>query len=375
MSPYSIRIYNKSFGFVDWLGSPISLTVTPRHNLLSTASIVVDADDPKAAGLAAAGARVVIEREGEHLIGGPVRLTRGEGPQSESKLTFSIEDDFRLLHRVLVWPVPNGVVTGNDIAGQTVEYYTVTGPAETVVKDVVSKNAITRLGLPVSTAPNLLRGASFTFTGRFHPLYERLYPALDQAGVGVTVRQSGAGLVVDCYVPKVFPTTLSEASGTLTGWDYSTSAPKATRVVVGGQGEGTARTFKQYVDTSLETVWGDKLEVFQDARDSAAAGIYAERATETLAEGAPMSGFSLSLSETENFRYGGTEGVHVGDMVTVKVGSLIVTDVLREATLTWDAGNGETITPVIGERTDDPNKALAKRLRTLSADNNDRKAR
>lgn len=371
---YRISIYNKAFGFVDWLGAPLRVEVHLRHNVLSTATLVVDGADPKAPGLAAIGARVKIERGGEHIMSGPVRLVNGRGPKSEGVLTFSVEDDFRLLQRVLAWPVPTGAVAGNDIGGQTVEYYTVTGNAETVVKDVVTRNAVTRLGLPVTIAANQLRGGSFTFTGRFHPLYERLYPATDQAGIGVTVKQSGAGLVLDCYVPKVYPFTLSEESGTLTGWEYSTAAPKATRVIVGGAGEGTARIFKQFVDPTRETDWADKIEVFQDARDSSVSDVYAARAAETLAEGAPLSGFNLTLSETEDFRYGGPSGIRVGDKVTVKIGSLTVTDVLREANLMWDA-DGETITPTVGERSDDSGKVLAKKLRELSADNNDRKAR
>jgi hypothetical protein len=375
VNPYRISIYDKAFGFVDWLGAPLRLEIHLRHNDMSTAQITVDADDPKAVGLNAAGARVVIERGDDFLMSGRVSLVSAKGPRSEGELTFTVEDDFRVVRDVLAWPVPTGSVSADGtINGQTVEYYTKSGPAETVVKDIIQKNAVTRLGLPITIAPDQGRGDSVTFTGRFHPLRDRLFPAIDQAGIGVTVRQSGAGLVMDCYTPRVFSPTLSEESGTLTNWDYSTSAPKNTRVIVGGQGEGTARTFKQFVDTGRETDWADKIEVFQDARDTSVGDIYAARAAETLAEGAPMSGFSLTLSETETFRYGGPDGVERGDQVTVKMGSLTATDVLREATLIFD-GDGETITPIVGERRDDPNRRLAQTLRTLNADNNDRKAR
>lgn len=375
MNPYRIGIYDKAFGFLDWLGAPIRLEVHLRHNDMSTASIDVDIYDPKAESLNQDGARVVIERNGEFLMSGRCSLVSAQGPSKEGVFTFTVEDDFRILRDILAWPVPTGTVAADGtINGQAVEYYSKTGAAETVVKDVIQKNAVTRLGLPVTIAPDQLRGDSVTFTGRFHPMRERLFPMIDQAGIGITVRQSSAGLVMDCYAPRVFATTLSEESGTLTKWAYSTSAPKNTRVVVGGQGEGTARVFKQYVDAAREAEWADVIEVFRDARDSDVTDIYAERAAETLAEGAPMSGFNLTLSETEDFRYGGPNGVLRGDQVTVKMGSLTVTDILREATLVFDE-NGETITPIVGERTDDPGRALARELRTLKADNNDRKAR
>lgn len=371
---YRIRVFDKAFGFKDFIGAPLRVKIHLRHNVASSATLTLDADDPKAAGLADEGARVVIERGGEHMISGPVSLVSGKGPSARASLTFSVEDDVRVLQNVLAWPVPTGAVTGNSVGGQTVEYYTITGNAETVIKDVVGKNARDRLGLPLTIAANQNRGGTVAFTGRFHTLSERLFPAVDQAGIGLTVRQSGAGLLLDVYTPRTFTPTLSEESGTLTDWSYTTSAPKNTRVIVGGAGEGTNRVFRQYVDTARETAWGDKIEVFRDARDTSTGDIYQARANETLAEGAPLSGFKLTLSETENFRYG-NNGVRVGDRVTVRMGSLTVTDILREATLVWDADNGETITPIVGERSDDPGMKLAKELRALKADNNDRKAR
>ena len=48
--------------------------------------------------------------------------------------------------------------------------------------------------------------------------------------------------------------------------------------------------------------------------------------------------------------------------------------VLREARLSWDK-DGDVATPVVGERSDDPDTRLAKRLRALQRANNDRKAR
>jgi len=50
------------------------------------------------------------------------------------------------------------------------------------------------------------------------------------------------------------------------------------------------------------------------------------------------------------------------------------TDVLREARLSWDKA-GDDATPVVGERSDDPDTRLAKQLRALKRDNADRKAR
>ncbi|QCB97114.1 hypothetical protein E5206_09375 [Arthrobacter sp. PAMC25564] len=362
---YGIRVY-KGWEFKGWVGRPIDLKPTIRHNMKSTATFTIDADHQRAADLMTAGARVMIYRHGEFQMSGPVRLSGGDFTAA-AELNFTVEDDFRILHNWLAWPKPGAALTGQDI-----EYRSITGPAETVVKTVMAENAA-RLGFPLTVAPDLGRGASGKYTFRFHPAYDRLFPAVDQAGIGVTVRQQGAGLLLDCYTPRDYPHTLSPENGTITGGTYSLAAPGATRVVVGGQGEGVAREFKGFTETARETAWNDVIEVMRDARDSSSGDVYADRAAEVLAEGAPLAGLSLELSETKHFRLGG-DGLRVGDRVTAKIRGQAFTDVLREARLSW-ARDGDTATPVVGERADDPDLNLAKRIRALQRADNDRKAR
>ena len=364
-APYRIRVY-KGWDFKGWVGRPADLKPVIRHNMMSTSTFKIDADDLRAPDLMEPGARVMIYRHGEFQMSGPVRVSGGDFTAAAS-LTFTVEDDFRILHNWLAWPVPTAPLTG-----QNVEYRSITGPAETVVKTVMRENAA-RLGFPLTIAPDQGRGASGKYTFRFHPAYDRLFPAVDQAGIGVTVRQDGRGLLLDCYTPRDYPHRLSPENGTVTGGSYSLAGPKTTRVVVGGQGEGVDREFKGFAEPARETEWNDIIETLQDARDSSSGDVYADRATQTLAEGAPLAGLSLELTETKHFRFGG-DGLHVGDRVTASVRGQLFTDVLREARLSWDK-DGDTATPVVGERTDDPDVALAKRLRALQRDNNDRMAR
>ncbi|MDN4644917.1 Gp37-like protein [Arthrobacter sp. PsM3] len=363
--PYEILVY-KGWEFRGWVGRPLDLKPTIRHNMKSTATFSIEADHLRAADLMGPGARVMIYRHGEFQMSGPVRLAGGQFT-SAATLSFTVEDDARILNNWLAWPKPAAPLNGQDV-----EYRSITGPAETVVKTVMAENAA-RLGFPLTVAPSLGRGASGTYTFRFHPAYDRLFPAVDQAGIGVTVRQEGAGLLLDCYTPRDYPHELSPENGTVTGGTYTLAAPSATRVVVGGQGEGVAREFRGFKETARETAWNDIIEVMQDARDSSSGDIYADRAAEVLADGAPMAGLSLELSETKHFRYGG-DGLRVGDRVTALINGQAFTDVLREARLSWDK-DGDTATPIVGERADDPDLNLAKRIRALQRDNADRKAR
>lgn len=363
--PYEILVYN-GWDFRGWVGRPLDLKPTIRHNQKSTATFTIDADHNRAADLSAPGARVMIYRHGEFQMSGPARLVRGQ-LTAAATLDFTVEDDFRILHNWLAWPKPAAALTGQDV-----EYRTITGPAETVVKTVMAENAA-RLGFPLTVAPDLGRGAAGTYTFRFHPAYDRLFPAVDQAGIGVTVRQDSAGLLLDCYTPRDYPHELSPENGTILGGTYTLAAPSATRVVVGGQGEGIAREFRGFQDSARETDWNDVIEVMQDARDSSTGDVYADRAAEVLAEGAPMAGLSLELSDTPHFRYGG-DGLHIGDRVPVLINGQTFTEVLREASLSWDR-DGDKATPIVGERADDPDLNLAKKLRALQRDNADRMAR
>lgn len=347
-----------------WVGDPDHLTVTPRHNQQPTAALTLAVDHRRAANLRTAGARVVITYRDEHLLSGPVRGIRTTGPGPARAETFEIEDDWRLLRRLLAWPVPAQPITNQGGA----EHHVITGPAETVAKTLLGA-AITRTGAPITVATDQGRGDTIEVRARMVPPADVLLPRLDQAGIGLTVRQVGAGLVLDAYEPTTWPGLLSEASGTLAeSPQWSRTAPTTTRVVLGADGEGTARTFRSKVDTALEAQWGDVIETWIEARDlkSSDAGFEAAataRMDEALAAGAPRSSLSVKLAEAGRFRYGGPGGVHVGDVVRVELtpGAAPISDVLRSATLTWDRA-GVHVTPVIGERTDDPSAMTARAI-------------
>lgn len=354
-NPFSIEVYDQAFVFKGHIADPISLTVTPRWNQVSTAIIEVDMDHRLSEILTDEGTRIVIRKDGDFLMSGKVYLRSGEGPTMIGVLSLQVRSDFRLLSQVIGWPVPTSPLTS-----QTAEYYVATGNAETIVKNVVTANMITRLGMDVTCATNQNRGATVPggVSFRFHPLYERLFPAIEAAGIGVDFRQQGAGIVCEVTVPATYPFTLTEESGVLQSWSWSSADPTATRVIAGGDGEGTARAFTSAVDAALETDHNDVIEVFRDARDAEDATVLGQRAAETLKEGAPVSGFAVRLSETEAFQYG-KNGLVVGARVTVSVAGVTRTDILREATMTYTRSGGVEVTPIVGEIQDNPDRSIA----------------
>lgn len=360
--PFRIEIYSKTFGFECLIGDPIELTVTPRHNQISTAVFTVDADHRRLPQLLADGARAVVSYHGEVLVSGPISSRQGAGPTIGGTITLFVDGDFRIMDNVLAWPVPGSAIGSQSGA----EYYTATGGAEFIVKDLVTKNAITRLGMPLTCAGDLSRGATIPggIKARFQSLRDVLLPAVETAGLGITFKQDNDHIVCDVYAPITYPVILSERAGMITDWSWASANPTATRVVTGGPGDATARVFRSVSDVTLEADFGDIVEVFRDARDADNTTLQDARGTETLTEGSPKYGFSLTLAETDTFRYGGS-GVHVGDIVTVDLGFATRTDVLREATLTWNRTDGVVVTPKVGDIQNNPDRALGDFLRKL----------
>lgn len=359
-SPFRIELWSKSFVSLGLLGDPQSVTVYPRHNQQPTAQITVRTDHHRSPALLTEGCRVTIDYQGDRIMSGVVDQIGGT-VDPDGVLTVQVRDDWSLLSDVLGWPVPTAAIS----AQTTAEYDTKTGAAETVVKWFASR-AITRLGLPVTVATDLGRGSSITVQMRMHQLADRLLPIIDQAGIGVTVRQSGTGLVLDCYTTSIYPRTLTPASGVVTAWEWARSAPKVTRVVVGGQGDGTARSFRSRVDSTAEALWGIKREGFVDATDATTTTLLDARGDEALADGAATAGLKLTLAETDTFRYG--QQLKVGDKVTVQPvpGAAAITDVLREAVISWSVDEGLVATPVVGDRQDDPNRMFAKAIASVA---------
>jgi hypothetical protein len=101
----------------------VSLTVTPRHNNIGSAQLVVPSDHRRLPLLLADGARLVIDYRGERLMSGYIRNPFGDfGP--DGTMTFPVQDDLWMLERMLGWPVPTAAISAQGAKAQD----TRTGP-------------------------------------------------------------------------------------------------------------------------------------------------------------------------------------------------------------------------------------------------------
>lgn len=365
--PLQIEVFDKTFKQVGTVGNPKFATAIPRFMAPGLFTFAIAASHRMVSDLVADGARVrVLDAAGEHVMSGTVSRFAGVGPEAVAMLEFSVVDDFAILQQVLGWVVPTAGIDQQGTAGSN---WTMTGAAETVLKTAVKQNAVDRLGLPITIPTTQGRGAPVSARLRFQPLYDRLFPVEDgagiaESGIGVGLRQSGSGLVLDVWEPQTYLKPLNEKSGIVQDWSYSHQRATTTRVVVGGQGEAQLRVFRSRVDAAREAAQGWKRESWRDARDTNDPNVLYARADETLFENGPKTGLSITLAETANFAYG--SAYKVGDRVTLDVGGLLITERLQECTLSWTADGGFVSRPRVGERSDDPDRTLAKRVVQLA---------
>ncbi len=366
-----ITVYDKDRKYVGQVGVPLSLTVTPREfPLIGTASMSVSLEDKQFASLRAEGARVVFEKDGDHLLSGPVDEVTIDTESNAMDIT--VLDDAWILRGILGWQVPGSPINSQGGA----EYRTYSGKAETVVKQIVRENGVNRLRIPgLVVAPDQGRGADVPggASFRMHPLPDRLYPGVEMAGIGLRVRQMGAELVFDVHVPRTYPNTLSVEGRTIKKAVHTRRRPQASRAVIGGSGEGKARQFRAITDTQREASHGFCGETFRDARDvnpeelpggaAEADTVMDARGWETLAENGVVDGLSITLAESSAFTYG-SKGVLVGDRVPVRVRGQVITDIVREAVIEWITPDYARATPVIGEQVS-PEVRQAKTLAAL----------
>lgn len=367
---YRIGIYDKDLQWVRPLGVYKKITPTKRHNRVSGLELAMRASAPENGDLATEGARLIVAFRDRFLMSGPITNVAGEGPGVQGEMVFTLENDFRIFHNYLGYQNPDGTLAQQNLA----ETYTVTGPAETVVKTLVAENIVPRAPYPVVVAPDLGRGDTITVSVRMDFLADKLFPAVTDAGIGVTVRQLNGQLVVDCYEPRVYPNKLTEGSRVIQKWSFNRAHPTVTDAVIGSEGEGIARDFYGYPDTVRRALYRDRIEGFGEAKFTAGTDAYLDAGTQLLDAGAPKAGVELQLAEAGNFRYGVDDGPEVGDLLTaVFGGNITITDFMTEVAMEHTPGEGLKITSTIG-RKDDPAEqvvraitALAKGLHTLKA--------
>lgn len=361
-----ITVLDRDFRRLGEVGAPEAFSATPRHMLSGTGSFTIASDAPMAEKLLDAnneiGPRVLIEYRGEELLSGWVGVASGQGPRQSSTLTFSIDGYFSMLYDLLAWPNPAGGITQQGGDGG---FWSASGPAETVAKNLVRANA-QRLKIPLDIEPDLRRGNKIEVQARFTSLADVLLEKVEAAGIGLRIRQAGPRYRLEAYTPTVWGNTLTEASGSVLEWSWNKKPAQATRVIVGGSGSRELRVFREVKNTALETATGRIREHFTDGNDTTDPATLDNLGAQYLTSHGPALGLAVTLQESHDLIFGGERGLHVGDKVSLEVGpDLVVQDVLREATISWGADQGVSIDQKVGDQDPTPEATMIKRIAQL----------
>lgn len=363
LSPLRLTIYDKDNTALFPLPDYRTLTITLRHLATSSGTLTIDPDHPRADSLFQAGRRYTIDYylDGADTAGyldpsrwlrlssGRVSTIDANGPLAGSSYAnISLIDDFDVVNRTLVWPVPTAAVTA-----QTDEYRTLTGPCETVFKTLFQENVITRLGQSrYVVASDEGRGDTITVEGRFDLIDDLLGDYLAASGLGLSFVQGSDGhVMVDVYETADLSSTVtaSEASGTLTGWEVLRSDPSGTHAVVGGDGDGTARVFAVVEDPNGEAdEWGDIHEVFvEDTSLSSSTDLVAYGETQ-LADLTSTAGVSAEMVDTRQLQFG--TAYWLGDTIGFVISpTLTMSEQVTAVTVTWSVDDGLTVSPETGD--------------------------
>lgn len=264
-----------------------------------------------------------------------------------------------------------------------------TGSTESLLRQYVAYNiangAIAESG-PTSWAPaqrlagmrskfrlkggSLNRGLTQTKSPRFQNLLELLREmvAFDPA-LGFRVRQNGAYIEFEivAVADRRRVIRFDIENGTLTSEQAQTQGASLTRAIVGGQGEGTARTIITRTSPAAaadEALWGRVIETFVDQRDTDNVTELEQSGDEKIAEAAGGTSVKIIPADEHTMRYGDWRE---GDRVTAVIGGEEAESRVTETVLLANP-DGVRIGAAIGNVTDfDPKDALTAKVEALDS--------
>lgn len=344
-------IVDSSAGQFQKVATPKEAHVELVHNAISIADLTFDDDDVALDPLGSDGARVRVLFDGVQRMAGFVDSASGSGPAGSTVVR--VVDDFEQFS-LLGWPKPAAALTA-----QSDEYRRYSDDVETVVK-LACTELSARLGLGWTVAASTGLGENVRVEFRFHPLADKLVPLLNAEKLRWTLVNG----VVDVKLGALFPRTLTLDTGVIGDYTWARKRPTATRVVVGGSGDGVARTFRGYVDNDREDDFGVIREVFKDSRMADGITDLQPDADEVLAQQGPQVSFNANLTETSWFKFG--TAYDVGDRVHIQVPQVELTDVISKVTIDDTPDRGLVVVPTIGAVEKSSNAQLIKMIAAMA---------
>lgn len=233
---------------------------------------------------------------------------------------------------------------------QDVSHYRDKGQAGLVLYKLIELNAGSR-ALPERRALGMETkfinaGSEVSVETRLKSLLETCQTLAAAGNMVIEAYPQPKGYLIVVRPPTVRAKSVvfTQQGGEVLGWELTNSAPTATTVVVGGQGEGASRTLET---RTRPNTWGRRIEVFKDRRDTDEAVDLEKAANEELDKGEAEQTIKLEFRETERLKFG--VNFQIGDTVTaVLAPGLQATLPVTQAKVEWDGYQNRSVSLTLG---------------------------
>lgn len=302
------------------------------------------------------GWRVIIQDGDQTVLSGPIDSIAPD--LAEGTVTLVGVDDLVHLRDRLTYPNP-----GQPAGAQGDAYWVYSAAASNVIVNLIYRNAGVG-ALAERVVPGLVHavlgggnlGETVTARLRFKNVLDECRSLARVGGVTFSIAQEPDNRLVTRFrVPedRSRAVRFTAGNGGATEGNYALAAATRTVAIVAGQGQGAARTI---IERSRPSTWGRRIEEFKDQRDTDDFAELEQSATEQLDEGAAGASATFTVVETAGLRFG--TDFQLGDIVTVEVGALTISEPVRAVELAWD-GHGRTASLKLGDHDQADDKAPA----------------
>lgn len=366
--PYTVRVRDANKVRRGELGRMTGLKLIPRFNDVGAFEITLPYAHPKTA-LVAKGGWLEFLSNDNTIMAGQVRglrLIEDENNIGGTLVAYGPSAEQILADR-LAYQVPTSSATtqGSD------DYDNRSGVAETVIKQYVNLNAgpgalVARQTSSFVIEADLARGSAVKGSARMTNLLELCQVLASAGGLGYRVVFNASDqLEFQVYVPtdKSGSAKFGMELGNLISYESTQEASKSSCVVVGGGGDGVARTFREINDSTAQALWANRSETFIDKRDTSDTSELDQAGTEESVTNGPVNGLSIKTADIPNLRF--NREYFLGDKVGIPQAG--VTDVLREVEIEWKADGGPSTSSTVGTASTTGTLKMLKQLADLNA--------
>lgn len=335
---------------------PLTCKAVLRHNDVSTYLVELDLEDALVHQLDK-GWSVVITDTGIRLSGA-IRSFHTSVSSGNRTLEISGRDELHRLADRLVYPNPFRTAGNQDKAR-----YDARGPAETVLKNLVTLNVAAgalaaRRSPAFVVAPSTGAGAAVVISERFSTVLEVCQKISSTGNLTFTATREDSGEIV---LRTVVPRDLSRNVRLLATGETKVEAPEATVIMIAGQGQGAERAITEHTRTQS---WGHRVELFKDRRDTDEEAALDSAGTDALEETSEKNSASLTLQEGKSTHFG--VDFRLGDTVSVELAHATISEQVTAAEITWDA-LGRTVDLTVGADNTQSTPRYSKKIQDLDA--------